>query len=65
VTCVLCHQHIDLWDLDKDGVGGLPAHVACAEPYRAELAAVLDEATALVLAEPDRRRHRHHLRPAS
>lgn len=65
MICVLCHQPVDLLTLDGEGVAGMPAHESCATAYRAEVAAVLDEATAMVLAEPDPRRHRRHLRPAA
>jgi hypothetical protein len=61
--CVLCRQHIDLWDLDGGSDLGMPAHEVCARAYRAELAAVLADAEAMILAEADPRRHRRHLRP--
>lgn len=59
MKCVLCHQGIDLFDLDPEGIGGMPAHHTCADAYRAAAAEVLAEAEAMVLAEPDPRRHRH------
>jgi len=65
VTCILCHQHIDLFDLADDGVGGHPCHDSCKRAYEAELAEVLAVAEAMVLAEPDPRRHRRQLRPAA
>lgn len=65
MICVLCHQPVDLLTLDGDGVMGLPAHETCAGPWRAEAAAAVAEAEAMVLAEPDPRRHRRHLRPAA
>lgn len=65
MRCVLCGVEVTLLDLDGEGVGGWPAHEHCANAYRAELAAVLAAAEAMVLAEPDPRRHRHHLRPAA
>lgn len=65
MICVLCHQPVDLLTLDGEGVGGLPAHEHCAGPFREELAAVLRDAEAMVMAEPDPRRHRGHLRPAA
>lgn len=63
MICALCHQGIDLFDLDEQGVGGMPAHRTCAEPYRAEVAKVLEECNRMILAEPDPRRHRHHVSP--
>ncbi len=65
MTCVLCHQPITLLDLDAEGYEGLPAHEHCASAVRAELAAVLAEAEALVLAEQDPRRHRRGVRPTA
>lgn len=65
MTCILCHQPVDLLNLDGEGVAGLPAHDTCATAYRAEVDATLAEAEAMVLAEPDPRRHRRHLRPAA
>jgi hypothetical protein len=65
LPCALCHQPVDLLTLDDEGYVGLPAHATCAGAARAALAAMLDEATARILAEPDPRRHRRHLRPAA
>ncbi|QOR55428.1 MAG: hypothetical protein SHS37scaffold145_79 [Phage 71_18] len=63
MICALCHQGIDLFDLDTEGVAGLPAHASCAEGYRAELAKLLREVELMIMAEPDPRRHRHHVSP--
>lgn len=63
MTCALCHQPIDLFDLDDDRLAGLPMHHTCAVAYRAEVAQVLEDATRMILAEPDPRRHRHHVSP--
>lgn len=65
MDCALCHVHIDLWDLDPLGYEGLPAHARCAGPVRELNASLLAELEAMVMAEPDPRRHRHHLRPAA
>lgn len=65
MDCTLCHQHIDLFDLDGEGVGGQPAHKVCADAYRAAAAEALAEAEALILGEEDPRRHRRGLRPAA
>lgn len=65
MKCILCDQPVDLLTLDALGVGGHPAHESCADGYRAEVAATLAEAEAMILAEPDPRRHRRHLRPAA
>lgn len=57
--CVLCHQPLDLFDTET--VLGEPAHGACARTAReAE-----EAATAMVMAEPDPRLHRRHLRPVA
>lgn len=64
MNCSLCHQHIDLWNLDVDTLG-IPAHDTCAAAYKAEADAVLADAEAMILAETDRRRHRRGLRPAA
>lgn len=65
MICVLCHQAVDLLTLDAEGVGGMPAHDSCATAYREVLAATLADAEAMILAEPDPKRHRKHLRPAA
>lgn len=65
MICLLCHNPVDLLTLDGEGVAGMPAHDSCASAYRAEVAACLAEAEAMVLAEADPRRHRRHLRPAA
>lgn len=65
MICVLCHQAVDLLTLDGEGVGGHPAHESCADGYRAEAAAALAEAEAIILAEADPRRHRRNMRPAA
>lgn len=65
MICTLCAQPVDLFDLDDEGVGGAPAHRSCADAYRAEAAAALAECEALILAEHDPRRHRHHVTPTS
>lgn len=64
MNCALCHQRISLWDLDGAGYEGLPAHEHCAKPVRELNASLLAELEAMVLAEPDPRRHRNHLRPS-
>jgi hypothetical protein len=63
MICALCHQAVDLFDLDDEGVGGMPAHGTCARDYRAELAKVLREVELMILDEHDPRRHRKHLVP--
>lgn len=65
MKCALCHQDVTLLDLDAEGYAGLPAHATCAEGQRQALRDALDEANAMVLAEPDPRRHRGHLRPVA
>lgn len=65
MLCILCHQPVDLLTLDAEGVGGMPAHDACARDYRAEVARVLADAEAMVMAERDPRRHRRGVRPAA
>lgn len=65
MICALCHQPVDLLTLDAEGYGGLPAHEACAAGLRSELAEFLSEVEAMIVAEPDPRRHRGHLRPAA
>lgn len=65
MECILCHTAVDLWTLDAEGVGGMPAHTSCAEGYRADAAEHLRQLQLAILAERDPRRHRHHLRPAA
>lgn len=65
MICVLCHQPITLLDLDDDGYEGLPAHTFCAVGARAAMRDVLAECEALILAEPDPRRHRRGVSPAA
>lgn len=62
MECVLCHTEVTLFDLDAEGYGGMPAHEACASAVRAECAALLADCEALILAEPDPRRHRRSAR---
>lgn len=60
MTCILCTGPVDLFDLDAEGYGGLPAHTTCAKAARAALGDALDEAKRMVEAESDPRRHRRH-----
>lgn len=64
MICTLCHTTISLFDLDAEGVGGMPAHETCASAYRAEADAVLAEVTQLILSEHDARRHRQGVTPS-
>ena len=63
--CVLCRQPVNLLELDPEGFMGLPAHTYCARDQRAAMEAAELEAVAMVMAEPDPRRHRQHLRPVA
>lgn len=58
MRCYLCHEPVDLLTLDPEGVAGQPAHASCADGYRTAVADALAAAEAMVLAEPDPRRHR-------
>jgi hypothetical protein len=57
VICPLCPEPLDQAPLTN--WEGLPAHADCVRG--AERA--LDDAVAMILAEPNPRRHRHHVRP--
>lgn len=63
MLCQLCGQPIALWELDSEGVAGMPTHDYCGDAYRAELAELLAQVEAMILAEPNPRRHRHHVVP--
>lgn len=62
MRCILCGQPVDLFTLDGEGWGGMPAHEACATPMRAELARFLVEVEQDIVAEKDPRRHRQSAR---
>lgn len=63
MICTLCHTSISLWELDAEGIEGLPAHEHCAVAFRAEAAAALAEAELMILNEHDPRRHRRGVTP--
>lgn len=55
MICILCHTRIDLFDLDDEGVAGMPAHATCAGAYRQSICDALDEANAKVRAHYEKR----------
>lgn len=61
MLCVLCGADVNLLDLDVPGWNGEPAHTTCAAAARQ----ALSDANAMVMAEPDPKRHRNHLRPVA
>ena len=54
LTCVLCRQPVDLFELDAEGYGGDPAHNTCAQAARD----ALNEAIDRIAAENRKRYHR-------
>lgn len=63
MLCILCHEALDLFDLAD--FMGLPAHGACARTADQLAAEALAEAEAIIMAEPDPRRHRKGLHPGA
>lgn len=61
MNCILCHERIDLFDLDDDGYCGLPAHRVCAGSQREALREALDDANRSVVDWHER----HPRRPAA
>lgn len=60
MTCILCNGPLDLFDLDTEGWGGMPAHTVCATAARKSVGDMLDDAKRMIEAEHDPRRHRRH-----
>ena len=44
MRCSLCHERIDLWDLDDEGWSGEPVHTWCGEAARQAWRDALDYA---------------------